>query len=294
MKTKLPPSRGLGRGLGSLLPDDLNTAQLLNSGERIQNIPVNDVTPSSDQPRTQFDEAALSELSTSIKQHGIIQPLVLSPIEQNRYSIIAGERRWRAAQLAGLKQVPAIIRTFAAQEKLEVALIENVQRVDLSPLEQAISIERLHREFNMTYVDIASRLGKAPTTLNNIVRLLQLPDEARTALAQQTITEGHARAILALKDFPLKQSELLKKIVTNKWSVRQAEQFAIAAKQPKSQAKTVKTRMATTTTETKRLAKKLQTNVALRRLAKGGLLEIAFKDDDDLARLLDTIKVGKK
>jgi ParB family chromosome partitioning protein len=287
-------SRGLGRGLGSLLPEDLQTAQLLNGGERIQNIPTKHIVPSADQPRTQFDEKLLQELATSIGKFGIIQPLVVSLIEQNKYSIIAGERRWRAAQLVGLAQVPVIVRTFAAQEKLEVALIENVQRVDLSPLEQAISIERLHQQFNMTYVDIAARLGKAPTTINNIVRLLQLPEDARQALGRQEITEGHARAILALKGIPEKQAQLLKKIMANGWSVRQAEQFAIAAKEPIEQGGAAKSRLAITTPATRRLAKRLKTKVKIRRLAKGGLLEIGFLDDEHLEHLLDTMSETRK
>ncbi len=283
-------SRGLGRGFGSLIPNDLDTAKLLNQGERIQNLLISQVRPNQDQPRTEFDEASLEELAASIKRYGIIQPIIVSPIEHNKYTVIAGERRWRAAQRAGLERLPAIVRTAAALEQLELALIENVQRVDLSPLEQAISIERLHQQFNMTYVDIAKRLGKAPATVNNIVRLLQLPEKAREALRTGNITEGHARAILALKTYPAKQEELLGNIVSKGWSVRQAEQFVIASKKPSDKAgNAVRSHMAITTPATKRLAKKLGTDVTLRRTAKGGKLEISFKNDDELNRLINSL-----
>ena len=205
---------GLGRGLGSLIPQDLNTTALIESGERIEQVPVAKLEPNPDQPRTVFDEASLQELANSIIQYGIMQPLVVSP-HGGSYIIIAGERRWREAQLAKLKTVPAVVRTIKQLERLELALVENVQRVDLSPLEQAVSIARLHEQFNLSYGTIAKRLGKAETTLSNVVRLLQLPPKARDALAERVITEGHARQILALKDSPEKQEELLELIKTH-------------------------------------------------------------------------------
>lgn len=278
-------TRGLGRGFDTLIPKDVDAASLINQGERIQNVLVTDIQPNPDQPRTQFDEAALEELAASIKEYGILQPLVVSPNEQNKYTIVAGERRWRAAQKAGLSRVPVIVKSAKALEQLEMALIENVQRVDLSPIEQAISIERLHQQFSMSYVDIAARLGKAATTINNIVRLLQLPEPARLALQNGGISEGHARAILALKDMPLKQEELLAHIIEKTWSVRQAEQFVLACKQTDSPAGAQK-RMAVDTPETKKIARKLDAPVSLRRTAKGGRIEIIFKDDQDLERIL--------
>src|SRR5690606_1184058 len=165
----------------------------------------------------------------------------------------------------------------------------NVQRVDLSPLEQALSIERLHDQFSVNYNDIAKRLGKAPTTVNNIVRLLQLPVEAKKALQDGNITEGHARAILALKDFPEKQMELLKLIQANSWSVRQAEQFVVTTKQGVVQKRQVKSAMASETAETRDLGKKLGTNVSIRRTAKGGRLEIHFKDEQELSRIMQEL-----
>lgn len=288
--SKTNMSRGLGRGFDSLIPAELDTAALLNQGERIQNLLITDVIPNKEQPRTQFDEEALKELASSIKKHGILQPIVVTPTEQKKYTIVAGERRWRAASIAGLERVPAIVRTVAALEQLEIALIENVQRVDLAPLEQAISIERLHQQFNMPYVDIAARLGKAPTTVNNIVRLLQLPPSAREALQAGEISEGHARSVLSLKGLPQKQEELLRNILSKHWSVREAEQFVIATKKTGAiTGQAVKKHMAVRTPETEKLSKKLKAKVTLRRTAKGGQIQINFKDDADLRRLLDSL-----
>lgn len=281
-------AKGLGKGFGALLSDDFDSSILVESNERIQKLSVGDIQPSEDQPRRHFDEQALNELAESIKRYGIVQPLVVTK-RGDVYAIVAGERRWRAAQIAGLTHVPVIVRTTKDLERLEIALVENVQRVDLSPLEQAISIERLHDQFSMNYNDIARRLGKAATTINNIVRLLQLPAEAKKALETNQITEGHARTILALKDITDKQTELLGHIIQQGWSVRQAEQFVVATKKGAVTTKSVKKDMATQTTATRLLSKKVGTNVNIRRTARGGRLEISFKDDADLQRIIDVL-----
>ncbi|HEY5806313.1 MAG TPA: ParB/RepB/Spo0J family partition protein, partial [Candidatus Saccharimonadales bacterium] len=258
--------------------------------EHIQKIAVGDLVPSPDQPRSIFDEEALAGLAESIKNHGVVQPLVITPHGQGKYAIIAGERRWRAARLAGLQRVPAVVRTTRELERLEIALVENVQRVDLSPLEQAVSIERLHQQFNMTYEAIAKRLGKASSTVNNIVRLLQLPEEVQKALSDGRIFEGHARAILSLKDAPEKQAELLANIERHGWSVRQAEQFVTSVKEGYKETKATRERMQTETPETKSLSKKIGGNpVHIRRMAKGGKLEISFKSDEELTRIMQVL-----
>lgn len=276
---------GLGRGFGSLIPKSVDPSALLEKNERIQSLPIASVQPDPEQPRTHFDEEKLEELAASIRQHGILQPLIVTRSEQDLYTIVAGERRWRAARIAKLSTVPCVVRTPAGIERLEIALIENVQRVDLSPLEQAVSIERLHQQFNMRYTDIAKKLGKAPATVNNIVRLLQLPSEAIKALTKNEISEGHARALLSLKDDPKKQQELLELIVTKKLSVRQAEQYVVASKNETTQKQPAK-QLINKTPETKRLEKRLSTDVRLRRTAKGGRLEIAFATDEQLQELL--------
>jgi len=282
------PKSGLGKGLDVLIPSDFDTSLLMEADDRVQNLFINTVQPNPDQPRRHFDQNALAELSGSIKQYGILQPIVVSP-KDGRYIIVAGERRWRAAGMAGLKQIPALVKNRQELEQLEVALIENVQRVDLSPLEQAVSIERLHQQFNIPYSDIAKKLSKAETTISNIVRLLQLPPEAREALHESKITEGHARAILALKNTPQHQHELLNLIIKHNWSVRQAEQYVTTIKAGVSSKKQLSSKLATQNEDTKILAKKLNTNVFIKRTAKGGRLEIQFKNDEDLQRLIKAI-----
>lgn len=280
------PKRGLGRGFEALISNDFDKSLLLTPEDRIEKIPVDKLQASPYQPRKHFDEAALSELAASIKRHGVVQPLVVTPVKDGKYTLIAGERRWRAASLAGLKTVPALIRSSQELEQLEVALIENVQRVDLSPLEQAVSIERLHEQFNLSYDDIAKRLGKASSTVHNTVRLLRLPEAARDALAAGKISEGHARAILALKGDATRQAYLLKTIQEQGWSVRQAERFVTSVKAGVKQVDKAHARTETETPATKALSKKLKTPVTIRRTAKGGKLEIGFKTDDELARII--------
>lgn len=281
---------GLGKGFDALIPTDFDPSLLIDSKDRIQKLLITRIKPNADQPRRYFDQQALNELASSLKQYGVLQPLIVSPAADDTYRIIAGERRWRAAQLAGLTELPAIIRDPHELQELEIALIENVQRVDLSPLEQAISIERLHQQFNLTYKQIAERLAKAETTVSNLVRLLQLPEDARDALASGKISEGHARAILALKASPEQQTELLGLIIKNTWSVRQAEQYVTTHKQGIVKDTAVKERMATETAETKQLSKKLHAPVSLRRTAKGGRLELHFKTDEDLQKLLKLLE----
>lgn len=281
--------KGLGRGFDALIPQGVDTAVLFEEQEHIQKIPVEDLVPNPHQPRSSFDADALAGLAESIKSYGIVQPLVVTP-HKGKYAIVAGERRWRAAQLAGLKKVPAVVRTTKELEQLEIALVENVQRVDLPLLDQAASIERLHQQFSMTYEAIAKRLGKASSTINNVVRLLQLPKEAQAALNGGVIYEGHARAILALKGSPKMQTELLANIIRYGWPVRQAEQFVISLKEGFREPKATQERMQTETPATKLLSKKLGgTPVHIRRMAKGGKLEISFKTDEDLDRILGSL-----
>lgn len=276
---------GLGRGFGSLIPQNLDTTLLADDGERIQKLPTSRLQPNPDQPRTVFDEKSLQELASSIKRYGVVQPLVVTP-NGDGYSIIAGERRWRASQLAGIDHVPALVRTSKQLEQLEIALVENVQRVDLSPLEQAVSIERLHQQFNLTYGEIAKRLGKAETTVHNIVRLLQLPESARNALAVGTISEGHARQVLALRDMPEAQDDLVRLIVQHGWSVRQTERYVSSLKAGIQDIAKKQERVTGDTPETQRLSQRFGTTVRIHRMAKGGRVEIAFKTDDQLAKLL--------
>ncbi|HSX33893.1 MAG TPA: ParB/RepB/Spo0J family partition protein [Candidatus Saccharimonadales bacterium] len=278
---------GLGRGFDSLIPSSVDAGALFDEQERIQKIAVTAIVPNPHQPRHVFDQDALQGLADSIKQYGVVQPLVVTPHGEGQYALVAGERRWRAAQLAGLTKVPAVVRTTKELEQLEIAIVENVQRVDLSLLEQAVSIEKLHQQFSMTYEAIAKRLGKASSTVNNIVRLLQLPNDAREALEAGKIVEGHARAILSLKDTPEKQTELLQLILQHGWTVRHAEQFVVSVKEGYRESGATKERMQTETPATKKLSQKLgDAPVHIRRMARGGKLEIGFKTDEELDMIL--------
>lgn len=284
---------GLGRGFDSLIPGNFDSSLLQDQQNRVQNLLITDILPNADQPRTTFDQSLLDELSLSIKQHGILQPIVVKPGQGSQFSIVAGERRWRAAKAAGLTHVPAIIRSLEELEELEVALVENVQRVDLSALDQAVSILRLHEQFSLPYDTIAKRLGKASTTVNNIVRLLQLPPKAQEALRDKLITEGHARALLSLKDQPQKQAELLDFILKNGWTVRQAEQFVVATKRG-AQSKDARQQLHVTTPATKQLSQRLGAPVSIRRSAKGGKLEISFTNNRQLEALINLLSKLKK
>jgi ParB family chromosome partitioning protein len=284
---------GLGRGFDTLIPQNFDTSILVAEDERVQKIAVSKITPRTEQPRQYFDETALQELADSILAHGVLLPLVLTAKGDGTYQIIAGERRWRAAQIAGLQTLPSIVRTLKELEQLEIALIENVQRVDLSPLEQSVSIERLHQQFSLPYESIAKRLGKAPSTIANLVRLLQLPPVVREALAANRISEGHARAILALRDYPEKQLVLLTNTERHGWSVRQAERYVSSVKAGIKSEQAVQQRVETETPLTKALSERLQAPVAIRRTARGGRLELSFTSEKELQRLLKMLGASK-
>lgn len=285
---------GLGKGFEALIPENFDNSLLVDEQDRIQKVLVTSLSAGKQQPRSTFDEQMLNELASSISRHGVLQPLIVRSSGDGNYTIVAGERRWRAAKIAGLTHVPAIVRSLEELQELEVALVENVQRVDLSPLEQALSIQRLRDQFSLSLSEVAKRLGKANSTVNNIERLLKLPINAQEALRDGLITEGHARAILSLAGDEAKQTELLDFIIKNKWTVRQAEQFAVAAKKGTQTTAGARQRAENSTPETKQLSKQLGRSVSIRRLAKGGKLEIGFADDDELASLTQALGKLKK
>ncbi|HEY4964394.1 MAG TPA: ParB/RepB/Spo0J family partition protein [Candidatus Saccharimonadales bacterium] len=284
------PKRGLGKGFEALLPTNFDKAMLLSPEDRIQNIKLLDIIANPEQPRKHFDQTALEELAMSIKKYGVIQPILAAPTDKNKYIIVAGERRWRAAKIAKLETIPAVVHKRKELDQLEIALIENVQRVDLSPLETAISIEKLHHQFNLSYEEIGKSLGKAGSTVTNIVRLLNLPVNAKQALIANKISEGHARQILALTGDKEQQTYLLNSIIRSGWSVRQAEQFVTGVKSGLKEAKRAKTMTVAETRETKQLSRLFGNPVTLKRMAHGGKLEIIYKDDKDLARIIKLIE----
>ncbi|RPI51276.1 MAG: ParB/RepB/Spo0J family partition protein, partial [Chloroflexi bacterium] len=209
---------GLGKGLEALIPTDQEPAG------GVAQVPVAAITSNPMQPRTAMDPEALAELAASIREHGLLQPLIVTRQGPEQYQLIAGERRWQAAKLAGLVSVPAIVKEATPQEVLEIALVENIQRADLNPLEEASAFRQLVDEFGLTQEQVAHRVGKSRVAVTNVLRLLRLPDEVRRALAGGSIREGHARALLALPT-PEAQLAALKVVVQKDLSVRQTEEL---------------------------------------------------------------------
>ncbi len=287
-------NRGLGRGFDTLIPTQVleeefdPTSQEDEQISQLRHLKIDDIIPDEEQPRRHFDEDALIELANSIKEHGVLQPIVVIP-KGVKFEIVAGERRWRAAQAAGLRKMPAIVRTLTDQHKLELALIENLQRQDLNPLETATAYLKLQQQFNLTLEQISQRVGgKAVSTISNVLRLLGLPKDAKQALVEGKISEGHARQILAIHETDIQQ-ELLELIIKNEWSVRKAEQFVIGYKEGKKDKTTAVAKIQTETVETKALSKRLKAEVTVKNMAKGGRLVIQFKDEQDLQRISDIL-----
>lgn len=286
--------QSLGKGLEILIPKEIDRSIMREDQQRIQKLLISEIVPKSDQPRRYWDQQALAELTESIKQHGVVQPIVVVR-DKDGYRIVAGERRWRAAKAAGLDNIPAIVRSLKELEQIELALIENIQRVDLSPLEQALAVYKLQHQFNLSLDSIAKKLGKAQSTVSNLARLLQLPEAAHQALNQNRISEGHARAILALKQLPEKQSELLRCILDNGWTVRQAEQFVINAKR-QSKDKKADIRSQSTEQDKKllnQIGRQLATEVKITRRKNGGRLLIDFKDETHLRSIIDKLSTPR-
>lgn len=284
--------KGLGRGFDSLIPTDIldetfdPTANQDEKVSELRHLKTAEIFADPDQPRRHFDEVGLAELKASIAEHGILQPIVVIRAAKG-YQIVAGERRWRAVSALGLEKIPAIVRTLSAQHKLELALIENLQRRDLNPLETATAYLKLHKQFNLTYEDIGKRVGgKAVSTISNIMRLLQLPEAAKQALVSGEISEGHARQILALGEEKA-QLQLLGYIAKEGWSVRKAEQFVVGYKkgETKQEKAAAIKRTQTETPLTKAISKSLSTKVSVKTTAKGGQLIIGFNDESELERI---------
>ena len=285
--------KGLGRGFDSLIPTDVldetfdPTAGSDEKVSELRYISVDQITPNPNQPRREFEVTSLEELAESIRQHGILQPLVVS-VSSDGYQIVAGERRWRAAQIAQLERIPALVRTLSDQHKLEIALLENLQREDLNPLEVATAYLKLNTQFNMTHEEIAKHAGnKAVSTITNTIRLLRLPDEAKKAITEGDISEGHARQILAIDD-PKVQKQLLALIIINGWSVRKAEQFVVGYKKGGGKDEKANSAVKHTRSETdftKRFSKKIGMKVQQKTTAHGGQIIISYKDEKELEKL---------
>jgi len=275
----------LGKGLGALIPD----LSVLDEKERkslgIMDVELDKIVPNEYQPRKVFNDEKLKELAASIKEQGVIQPIIVHRIGTN-FGLIAGERRWRAARLAGLKSIPALVREATKRELIEQALIENIQREDLNPLEAAEAFKRLQDEFKLTQEDLARRVGKERSTITNFLRILGLPKEIKQHLATGALSMGHAKALLSLerlRDQMLAANQIVKKAL----SVREAEALAGRLKKPLKEMKKL------TNTEYKaveeRLRKSLGTKVSITPKAKGGKIVIEYYSGEELERILEKI-----
>lgn len=285
-------ARGLGRGLGAILPVDEETVQ---SSHAVQDIPIDAIEPNPYQPRLNFSEEELEELAESIRQHGLIQPITVRQIGQ-KYQLIAGERRWRAARKAGLSHLPAYVRTADSTEMLAFALVENVQRSNLNPIELALAYKRLMEECGLSQEEVARYVGKSRPTIANTLRLLRLPPEIQKALKEGTLTEGHARPLLTL-DSPDLQLQIFREIQEKGLTVRQVEALTQAYTTPSPQ-KTPKTQRTPSEWEVhleqlaKTLTYRFHAPVQIRARPDGkGELRIHFSSTEDLERLLEILNV---
>lgn len=285
---------GLGRSFSSLIPTELldesfdPTAAQDEKVSELRQIKIAEIIPDPDQPRKYFDETALTEMALSIKTHGVLQPIVVTP-SQGSYLIVAGERRFRASQMAGLDKVPALVRTLTNQHKLELSLIENLHRRDLNVLETATAYLKLRDQFNLSLDEISKRVGgKSISAISNTIRLLRLPKIVHQAIAEGSMSEGQARPLVGVDEEIIEQ--VLPKILAEEWSVRKVEQFVVQLKksQEKPVEKTKKELVEPIAHEaaTKRMATHLKAEVKVRTNAHGaGRIEIRFKDEQEFERI---------
>ena len=285
--------KGLGRSFDSLIPTELldesfdPTSSQDDQISDLRQIKLSEITADKDQPRRQFDEAALDELAASIKEHGILQPIVVTP-HKGAYQIVAGERRFRAAKKAGLEKIPALVRTLTDQHKLELSLIENLQRRDLNVLETATAYLKLRDQFNLTLDQIGARVGgKSVSTISNTLRLLRLPDSVRQALADGRLREGQARPLVNVDAHVIEG--ILPQILKEEWSARKIEQYIVQLKKQGGvpiEEKPKKVSAIPYEDDTRRLVKRFKTDVAVKTNAKGaGQIVIRFKSDEEFQRL---------
>ncbi len=278
---------GLGKGLGALIPEEEIDTEKNSS---ITKISINLIKANEQQPRKYFDQQKISELSQSIKDHGIIQPLVLKQ-EGNKYIIIAGERRWRAAKLAGIQEIPAIIMDVSNREVMEISLIENIQRQDLNPIEEAKAFNRLIKEFNLTHEELSLKIGKSRTAITNTMRLLNLDERVQQYLMESVISEGHGRALLAILDKEL-QYKIAQKVIDEDLSVRVLEKYIkdILENKNKDEKKEKIINPYYRDIED-RLEVFFGTKVNINNKKNKGKIEIEYYSEEDLQRILDMINL---
>ncbi|MBD5105572.1 MAG: ParB/RepB/Spo0J family partition protein [Lachnospiraceae bacterium] len=290
-------SRGLGKGLDSLIPASMGVSKNESKGKEKESekgqetlVKITMVEPNRDQPRKNFDEDALLELSESIKQFGLLQPILVQD-KKDHYEIIAGERRWRASKLAGLKEVPVIIKNLTDQEIVEISLIENIQREDLNPIEEALAYKRLLNEFHLKQDEVAERVSKSRTAVTNSMRLLKLSEEVQQMVIDEMITTGHARALLAIEDLE-KQYMYAQKIFDEKLSVRETEKLMKNLDKPVKQKKEKGKNLDFIYQDIEeQLKTSLGTKVSVSSKENGsGKIEIEFYSSEELDRIVDLLK----
>ena len=277
---------GLGRGLDALFSNSL-----MDANDSVKMVSISSIVPNPRQPRTRFTDNELSELADSIREHGVIQPLIVSEQNDGTYTLIAGERRLRASQIAGLNTVPVVTRQADDRELLELALIENIQREDLSPLEAAEAYKSLEENFNLTHEEISKRVGKNRASVTNTMRLLKLPGEVQKALLEKKITEGHARVLLSLPT-PQAQIYAMNHIIKNELNVRQTEEYIRnLLGESNKKTKTAKTDLTPELKEIEdRLRQSIGTKVSLRPTKNGaGSISIHYYSDEELESIIDKL-----
>ncbi|MBP3361748.1 MAG: ParB/RepB/Spo0J family partition protein [Clostridia bacterium] len=280
--------KGLGRGIEALFPEEPQTEDKQDK----KTLKLTEIEPNKNQPRKDFDKEKINSLSISIKEHGLIQPIVVTKNSRGRYTIVAGERRWRAAKQAGLKEVPVVINDYSDEEAAQIALIENLQRENLNPIEEARGYKALLEDYNMTQEEVSARIGKSRSAVANSIRLLSLEKSITEKLASGELTGGHARAILSLSDSGQRLS-LADKIIENGLNVRQAEH---AARQMQKEKKPMPEKRKSfydieSDALSERLSSKLGTKVSLRHGAKKSKIEIEYYSDSDLERIIEMLGV---
>ena len=278
----------LGKGLSALIPDESYSTDDKNNTLTIS---INKIKSDKDQPRKSFDSEKIAELTESIKTHGIIQPLILRKIDDDQYIIVAGERRWRAAKIAGLKELPAIIMDLSESEILEISLIENIQRQDLNPIEEAIAYKKLIDDFKMTHEELSKRIGKSRTSITNTMRLINLDERVQQYIIEGVISEGHGRALLGIKNSEI-QYELAQQIIDEKLSVRELEKLIRKILEPSNKKDYNKQELNPYYKEIKdQLQDYFGTKVNISNKNNKGKIEIEYYSEDDLQRILDIINI---
>lgn len=273
---------GLGKGLGALMQENS-----IDDGLSTNTLPISEIVPNRDQPRKTFDEAALAELAQSIEQHGILQPLLVRPMPSGNYQLVAGERRWRAAMMCKLTEVPVVIKELSDNEAMELAIIENLQREDLNPIEEAEGLQALADKCGYTQEEIANAVGKSRPAIANALRLLRLPEEVREMTKNGAISAGHARALLAF-DNPAMMLEAANQIVSRKLTVRDVEKMARAPRRAASRSRNARRDSFYNEVELS-LAETLGRKVKVVNSGKGGTLQIEFYSPDDLRNIANAL-----